>query len=660
MAESKHTLEIVTRTKDLASKDLARIGAEGQKAGNRVSKSLLDAGQSGKKAASIAGAGFSALAAGIGAANASSDNLGTSLISVGASVASAFATGGPAGAGLALFGVGVGVLVGELTKAEKEAEALAKKWEEVGSRSAQATQKMQEANRGLLLDLREMRAELEGTGFDRERAETLQQVNDLERQRVELLDRAHEALLDGQGAVAQQLEAEAAGILENQGLLRRKLSMRDELAAKAKREAEEAARLKEEEAAILALEQERAKEREEVLALMDKEAALLDEVATALERLTPEYEKQSEELGGHLELYRRLVAEGFQREAEELKRSIEAQKERKRLTEEQKKAEQEVAKELERQRQEQERFNKSKEEAIRAVRQEIELLDARNDQERDAILRERERQDLLARGVSERDIEELFSARRAKAARDAAESAGEEADNLERAARASSSIRGGADERSRTRRRPGSFNTQAPTFGVDFGYGRRGRRPAGEAPASAAAPAGATEVSEDEAASFRRNLEREFGIERDEHGRKLGFATGKPQEFEADGVKSFDVDGKMVSVEEFNKRLEQATAGAEQVADAQVKAADSAGALAASVEKAIPPTEQIGSGIDRAAQGFTSLSGAMERSTSSVDRFATQVESTSTTIVKALERTATRLDRLITQLQAASVLAGGL
>ncbi len=47
--------------------------------------------------------------------------------------------------------------------------------------------------------------------------------------------------------------------------------------------------------------------------------------------LTPEYEKQTEELGAHLDLYKRLIAEGYEHEAEELKKSVEAMKERKRL-----------------------------------------------------------------------------------------------------------------------------------------------------------------------------------------------------------------------------------------------------------------------------------------------------------------------------------------
>ena len=88
MPDSKHTLEIVTKTKDLATKDLKRMGAEGQKAGNKIArgmgkadkaaqgtkKSFLEAGETGSKAAGLAGAGFAGAAAGISLATASAES----------------------------------------------------------------------------------------------------------------------------------------------------------------------------------------------------------------------------------------------------------------------------------------------------------------------------------------------------------------------------------------------------------------------------------------------------------------------------------------------------------------------------------------------------------------------------------------------------------
>ena len=43
MAETKHTLEIVTKTEDLASRQLQQVGAEGQKAGKRIAKGMAGA-----------------------------------------------------------------------------------------------------------------------------------------------------------------------------------------------------------------------------------------------------------------------------------------------------------------------------------------------------------------------------------------------------------------------------------------------------------------------------------------------------------------------------------------------------------------------------------------------------------------------------------------
>ena len=646
MPDSQHTLEIVTKTKDLASKPLANIGKAGQKVGKQTAaglnkatqaaklnkRSLLDAGAAGSKAAGIAGAGFSSLAAGISAANATAENFEASMVSVGASVATAFATGGPLGAGIALVSVGIGALISELNSAEREAEEMAKKWEEVGRRSADAIKGITAANRDLVNELNELNAELHGGEFDRKRVETLQKINDLESDRLGKIKEADAAAADGQAHVAKRLDAEADALHARQETLRRILIAREDHKLLAEEEAEAAERLKQEQEEILALQESRAKEAAELEEIAEREAQLADDLQAALERLTPEYEKQTDELGQHFDLYKRLISEGYDYEAKSLKEAIAAQKERKQLAIDQKKAEQDVARELEKQRQEQERFNRTKEQAIQRVREEIELLDARNDEEEQAIRNARERRDLLSAGVSAQDIDTLFSARRADEAERAAEAAGTEADNLERAARASGKVQ---DSGRRRGRRPKSFNRQRPTFGVQFSFGGSGRRPKKklDEQGRAVLPDGFRYTTKDEQAADQRRIEREL----------WGGASPEPSQGSGGAAEN----------------TQRAAEGAGQVAQAQQKNADAAGLLATNVEKVIPPTEQISTGIDQAAQSFTSLATAIDRNSGSVDKFASQVESTSTTTAQAVERTATKLDRLITQLVNAQVISGG-
>ncbi len=663
MPDSKHTLEIVTKTKDLASKDLKRMGVEGQKAGKKISvglgkaddaarkskRSFIEAGAAGGKAAGIAGAGFSAAAAGIAAANANAENFETSMISVGASVATAFATGGPIGAGIALVSVGIGALISDMNAAEKEAEELAKKWEDVGKRSVESLESIAAANRSLTNDLRALRAELSGEDFDRERVETIQRINNLEEQRIQKLEQADAAFMDGQEDVAASLEAEAEAINEQQNTLRRILATREDIKIKAEEEAETAERLKKDQEEILKIEEARKKEAEELEEIARKEEQLWDDIASAMERLTPEYEKQSEELGQHLDLYKRLISEGYEYEAEDLKKAIAAQKERKKLAADQKKAEQDVLREMKKQRDEAERFNRTKEQTIDAVRKEIELLDARNEEERQAILDERERQDLLAKGVTAEDIETLQSARRAKAAREAADAAGDEADNLERAAKASGKVQERGTRRGR-RRAPKSFNQQRATFGVQFSFGsRRGpKKKELDEQGRPVLPEGFTYTTQDEQDAWQRNRKAREQREFEEYERKKGRdpATGEPLA---------PAGAEAGSAEE----TQRAADGAGKIAEEQKKTAEAATSLADNVEKAIPPTEQIATGMDKATQGFTTLATAIDTNTSSVDKFATQVEGTSTSSAQAIDRTSKKLDRLITQLVAAQVIAGG-
>ena len=60
-----------------------------------------------------------------------------------------------------------------------------------------------------------------------------------------------------------------------------------------------------------------------------------------------------------------------------------------------------------------------------------------------------------------------------------------------------------------------------------------------------------------------------------------------------------------------------------------------------------------------ASQSFQGLASAIDSNTSSVDKFAAQVESTSSSTAQGLERTSNKLDRLVSQLVAAQLISGG-
>lgn len=145
MADVQHIVEEIVQVRDEASAKLSSIGNEGAKASKQITdgsktasaglantakeaeaskKQLIEVGPAGSKALGIVGASASSAAAGIGAATAAASGFETAMIGVGASVASAFASGGPVGAGVALLSAGIGVLIGQSIKADESFEQL--------------------------------------------------------------------------------------------------------------------------------------------------------------------------------------------------------------------------------------------------------------------------------------------------------------------------------------------------------------------------------------------------------------------------------------------------------------------------------------------------------------------------------------------------------
>lgn len=107
----------------------------------RTEQSVLDLGSTTRKIAGLATAGFSAISAGITAARANSDNLESSLVSVGSALTASFLAGGPIGLGIGLLGVSIGLLAGgtdEAAEAAERARVEHERWLQTVQRSADA------------------------------------------------------------------------------------------------------------------------------------------------------------------------------------------------------------------------------------------------------------------------------------------------------------------------------------------------------------------------------------------------------------------------------------------------------------------------------------------------------------------------------------------
>lgn len=93
-----------------------------EKTSKRAEKSIFQVAKESGKLASVAGAAFSSMSAGIGIATASAESLNGAMISAGAAMAASFAAGGPIGLAIA----GVSALVGWFSRTDEEAEKAAK------------------------------------------------------------------------------------------------------------------------------------------------------------------------------------------------------------------------------------------------------------------------------------------------------------------------------------------------------------------------------------------------------------------------------------------------------------------------------------------------------------------------------------------------------
>lgn len=649
--------------KDQASKGFDKLGKNAEKSMNKAGKAGQSAGGKISKGMKVGVA--AAIGLGAQALKSAGDfgEVGDAALDAATAAATGFAVGGPVGAALA---GGASLLSSWWEHEERiaaEAEAAKQALIEMAEASAGRITNLNDELQTATDRLRAVNAELRGEKFDQGALDDLRERVAAEEKIVQLRDLAEAALEKGTAegeAAFDQLNAEADKLVEIQNVRRITVARERDIVRFREESAEALAREKEEAKEVLKWEKERAaelkKESDELDAIADKEAKLFDDLEGALERTTEQYEKQSEELGQHLALYRRLISEGFEVEAAELKKAVEAQKERKDLAAEQVKLEREVAREIDKQRKAQERFNERKEDAIRAVREEIELLDARNDEERQAIEDQREAADLREAGVSDRDIERLQSARRANEER--ADEAEREADAVERGTRSLSQREraagagggGGRGAQQSAGLQPGkggSISGAVFNFGDPYAAQRKAALKKQVDETAAGEDIGDTGfriASKDEQDADRRAMEREFGIERDDRGRKLGFEGDPLTRIGENDEKGFDVDGEFQSEADFEAATAELNEGAEQgkqaAEDLATAITDRAASDKEGVEALSTAAEEAGSAAEEAAANMDTAREAQEGATEETVKLAENVSKLADASTKGLEKVA--------------------
>lgn len=135
----------------------------------RFFQGAINASRGMSKAASIGGAGFSSLSAGISAAQASGESFESAMVSVGSSVAAAFAAGGPLGAGLALVSVGFGTLLGGINQSEKAAKEAAKTFEASFKKAEEGAKRARDELAKLEVRILELEHSLSGDALNMDR-----------------------------------------------------------------------------------------------------------------------------------------------------------------------------------------------------------------------------------------------------------------------------------------------------------------------------------------------------------------------------------------------------------------------------------------------------------------------------------------------------------
>ena len=381
MADSKHTLEIVSKLKDEASGKLKAMGVAGEKAGKRTQtalkgvqveadksgKSMLDAGQAGSKAAGIAGAGFASLSAGMAAGAATAENMEASMVSVGAAVGAAFAAGGPVGAGLALAATGMGLLIGKSKEGAKEAKALGESFVKMSAEAVAAIDGIDTRLNSLFIDILGLDAELEGKSFDRVGAQleegfrkTKEELSDAEKEMAKLVDRGRTISLLNQDNLRSWYEA-----VEQQKKV--VAGLKDEVYLS-----------KERLIAYRKVKAAREEEREAGAELVESETDLVSLGAQRLEIETEIVDVYAQELAA---------------------------------VEQQKKANEQLAAVQEKHRQAQERQTQRIIDANRSLQDRIDILNAETGKQRDLIRLEQERRDLLDQGLDSLKVREYYEAR---------------------------------------------------------------------------------------------------------------------------------------------------------------------------------------------------------------------------------------------------------
>ena len=485
--------------------------------GKKAGRSLLEAGKAGGKAASILGTGFSAVTAGISAASASAENFETAVVGVGASIASGFAAGGLVGGAVAALSAGIGFLTRDTDEWGEAAERAASKAATAFDAAASRTDAMQSGIEGLKFDIRKMQAEVDGVEFD----EPFERAKDA-------IEGTHVALEANAKAIRQQESAAGPAIAKLK-------KIREEMEALKKAEAftavtpggalisgrisqlekQEAAaeKIVQAETSVLAILREEREETLKILGLSRERLGLMEQakaaskgaepgpdnaaveaarvLATVDEQRAEAIQKQTDllrirgELQGAEKADASIILEIERARQEGRENTVHALEEQLDIIREQRK-EQEAEREAEAkdraekakalaEEQRAKAENERRADGNRRLREEIELLRAANDYERERIRIKQESQRLIEQGLDATLVQERAQEKLADLAEREAKAKERAADSAERATQATEDQARAARKLAKSTNPNDAFQNFGGTSTFGFGKGQVGQ-----------------------------------------------------------------------------------------------------------------------------------------------------------------------------------------
>lgn len=406
-------------------------------------------------------AGLASMGVAMAAGGVATDSVAGQFIRITSAGLAGYAMLGKVGAGAAVAAAGLALLASHADAGLKDAEAMAGKFAQALNAAREGADASAASLDRMKIEVRALKAELDGLSFDKEGALGALAIDEQARKIDGLREAARKAEQDardafnkskeGPGFVEKWFDPSGSAGGKQQDALTRGASDAARLAIQKQedlareeerlRTMKEGERLRQEKARREAANPEKsgggatkaaedpeeaaAREREEALNRADEAWKEFD---AAVQKTTPEYEKQAELLGRHLGTYERLkeiapeLAEDFRAQAEAQVAREKAAKAEEKAREESKREEEKAAREAERKAEEAERHAEKIRDANQRLEDQVALLRATDEWERKRLEIHQELRDLLANEETKANAQTLLAERLAALAAERAES----------------------------------------------------------------------------------------------------------------------------------------------------------------------------------------------------------------------------------------------